>query len=301
MMTNYFKYLPVSDEDKKWGLYVLNAGCNRINKSQVYPEPRHPSHHYFRWEQGRSLDEYQVIYISNGEGVFESASCPLTRIKEGTIIFLFPNEWHRFKPNPETGWDEAWVGFEGEVARNLVDENFFTPQKPLIHIGIRENIHDLIFEIIEKTKTEKPGYQPSISGATSHLLGDVYSLTKQDNIRHENISESLINKAIFILRSNALKNFSIETVAEELDVSYSWLRKTFKLYTGIAPGQYLLQLKINKAKILLSDNTKSIKEIAYETGFESAFYFSKIFKIKVGISPETFRNQNHFIHDKGED
>lgn len=299
-MVNYYKYLPVSDEDQNWGLHVLNAGCNRIHKSAIYPEPQHPSHHYFRWEQGRVFNEYQVIYISKGEGLFESESCALTKITEGTIILLFPDEWHRFKPNPETGWDEFWVGFEGEIVQNLIRQNFFSPNKPILQAGIREDIYNLLSGIIEKTKTEKPGYQPAISGTVLHLLGDVYSLTKQADFKQENISEAIINKAIFILRSNALKNFSIEDVADELEVSYSWLRKTFKLYTGIAPGQYLLQLKINKAKMLLDENRKSIKEIAFETGFESAFYFSKIFKTKTGICPESYRKkqQDRFSADK---
>ncbi|HZX73643.1 MAG TPA: helix-turn-helix transcriptional regulator, partial [Cyclobacteriaceae bacterium] len=64
----------------------------------------------------------------------------------------------------------------------------------------------------------------------------------------------------------------------------------FKTYTGISPGQYLLQLKIERAKMLLADPTKSIKTISYELNFESMFYFSKLFKEKTGLSPENYRN-----------
>ena len=81
----------------------------------------------------------------------------------------------------------------------------------------------------------------------------------------------------------------MEKIAEELNVSYAWFRKAFKTYTGIAPNQYLLQLKIEKAKMLLLDDTKTIKEIAFGLNFESAFYFSKLFKEKIGISPELYR------------
>ncbi|MEJ7684533.1 MAG: helix-turn-helix transcriptional regulator [Segetibacter sp.] len=64
----------------------------------------------------------------------------------------------------------------------------------------------------------------------------------------------------------------------------------FKSYTGIALGQYLIQLKIEKAKILLSNPSKTIKEIAYDLHFDSCFYFSRLFKEKTGFSPDTFRN-----------
>jgi AraC-like DNA-binding protein len=81
----------------------------------------------------------------------------------------------------------------------------------------------------------------------------------------------------------------MEKVAEELNVSYAWFRKAFKNYTGIAPHQYLLQLRIEKARVLLSDPSLSIKEIAARLNFESAFYFSRLFKEKMGVGPEQYR------------
>ncbi len=74
-MQNYFKYLPVSEEDEKWGLFVLNVGASRIHKSEPYPPENHPAHHVFIWDTGRVFDEYQLIYITRGEGFFESQHC----------------------------------------------------------------------------------------------------------------------------------------------------------------------------------------------------------------------------------
>lgn len=86
-MINYYKYLPTSPEDEKWGMHVLNAGCNRICKHVDYPAHGHPAHHYFNWSTGRVLDEYQIIYIPAGNGIFESSNCDQLQVKEGTIIF----------------------------------------------------------------------------------------------------------------------------------------------------------------------------------------------------------------------
>lgn len=288
-MINYYKYLPSSAEDESWGLYVLNAGCNRINSHVDYPAPGHPAHHYFNWNKGRVLDEYQIIYIPKGEGIFESASCTQTIVKEGTILFLFPGEWHRFKPTEQTGWDEFWVGFKGAIIENLVRQNFLDLQNAVLNIGVNESIILLLTEIIEKTKEEKTGYQPLVSGIVLHLLGQIHSMTKQRGFEPGDITESIINKARIIFRTNIEQDIAMEKVAEELNVSYAWFRKAFKTYTGIAPHQYLMQLKIEKAKMLLSDNSKSIKEIAFSLNFESAFYFSKLFKEKIGVSPEVYR------------
>ena len=296
-MTNYYKYLPVSQQDENWGLHVLNTGCTRINPDQEYPAQTHPGHHYFSWQKGRVLQEYQLVYITRGAGCFESTHCSVTTIQEGTIFLLFPGEWHRFKPDTKTGWDEYWVGFEGKIPENLLQKDFFPIEEPALRTGLHENILQLFKQIIEVTRHEKAGYQPLVSGAVLYLLGIIFSLVKQQSLPADDAVGAIMSKARMLLRSSDYKNVSIETVADELGVSYSWFRKTFKAYTGMAPGQYLLQLRIEQAKQLLTDLSKSVKQIASDLNFESAFYFSALFKRKIGLSPEQYRkklNQNKF-------
>jgi AraC-like DNA-binding protein len=58
------------------------------------------------------------------------------------------------------------------------------------------------------------------------------------------------------------------------------------------PIQYHLQLRIKQAEIMLTSSNKTIKEISYELGFESAFYFSRVFKEKTNISPVDYRKMH---------
>ncbi len=290
-MINYFRYLPLSDEDQQWGLSILNAGCTHVEANQDYPYRQHPSDHYFTWSNGRVLDEYQVIYIVRGEGSFESASLPETIVEPGTVILLFPGEWHRFRPAKNTGWDEYWVGFRGEVADNLVTRKFFGVSEPLLPIGFSAEIVGLLSSMIEQARVECPGYQPFVSGMLLHLLGYVYSLNKQRSFDNADGIKSKMEQAIMLLRCKIDEDITIQEIAEELNVSYAWFRKWFKLYTGLAPQQYVIQLKMEKAKALLADSGNSIKGIAYQLRFEHPLYFSKLFKEKVGVSPELYRKR----------
>jgi len=291
-MINYYKYLPVSAADESWGLSVLNTGCTRIDAGSPYPYATHPAHHYFNWEKGRVLHEFQVIYITKGGGAFESKSGGKQNVTEGSVILLFPGERHRYKPNKKTGWDEYWVGFDGPIVQNLLNKKFFTRANPVIPVGYHEPLLHLFLEIIDKTKEEKAGYQPLIAGTVLHLLGTIYSLSQQDKFSGQNV-DAIVDKARLLFRSNIEQNISPVDVANELQISYSRFRKIFKEYTGLAPGQFQIQLKIHKAKELLSNSSKSVKEIAFELNFESNFYFSKLFKEKTGMTPVQFRNKNH--------
>src|SRR5690606_38199564 len=128
-----------------------------------------------------------------------------------------------------------------------------------------------------------------------HLLGLVHSFTKQNTLSNiDDLSGNttlLIDKAKVIFRENIEAAIKAEQVAEQLAVSYALFRKVFKTYTGIAPRQYLIQLKVETGKQLLALPDKLIKEIAYDLGFDSCFYFSKLFKEKTGLSPVSYRDR----------
>ena len=289
-MTNYYTYLPVSPEDEQWGLCVLNTGCTHIEPSSAYPFKTHPTHHYFNWNRGRVLDEYQIIYITRGQGIFESNSCQQYVVKAGTIIILFPGERHRYKPSPETGWDEYWIGIKGEIIDKLIARSFFTPENPCFYVGFNESIFNIFSGIIDKTKLDHPGCQPLISGAAFHLMGSFYAVSRQQSAQLED-KDMVVNKAKLLFRSHAEDAFSPEKAAEELQVGYSWFRKVFKSQTGFSPGEYFMQIKMEKARELLGGTRLSIKEIAYQLTFDSSHYFCKVFKERSGLTPTEYREK----------
>jgi AraC-like DNA-binding protein len=101
----------------------------------------------------------------------------------------------------------------------------------------------------------------------------------------------IINKARLLFRSNITEDFSPEIAAEKLQVGYSWFRKVFKTHTGLSPGQYYIQLKIERAKSLLNDPGIPIKQISSDLRFDSYFYFSKLFKKRTGLTPSDYRKR----------
>jgi AraC-like DNA-binding protein len=289
-MENNFKYLTHNPEDKRWGLYLMVAGSARIEPNTPYPPKGHPTGYNFQWNNGRVLQEYQLNYITEGEGIMETRKGRY-HIKAGAIILLHPDLWHRYKPVRETGWFEHYIGFRGEMAEKLIKSSNVLRNMNVLQIGFHENILHDFNDIIVETKNEKPGYHQVCSGLVMHILGQIISLEKNKNFRHTPL-ESNIQKACIIIRENVQDNINVEGIANELKVDYSQFRKAFKKYTGLSPMQYHTSLRMKQAVYLLTNTDLSIKEISTKLGFCSQYYFSKLFKGKMKKTPSRFREGN---------
>src|SRR5262249_3810682 len=122
------------------------------------------------------------------------------------------------------------------------------------------------------------------------ILGLVHALsTHTDPMRDED--ELAVERAKFYFRENLESPLDIKELMRELPMSYSKFRKLFKQATGEAPHQYHLNLRLDKARELLSTTNLNVTEVAYNLGFDSVFYFSKLFKIKNGVSPKSYRSK----------
>lgn len=286
---SFFKYLTCSDADLKWGINMTAGGFDKVAPGASYPSSGHPSTYYFEFEKGRVLKEYQVLYVTRGSGILRTETAGEIRIEEGSVFMLFPNEWHTYRPDVDLGWDEFWFGMNGTMIDNIMGkETFFSKAQPVIHVGYREFLFQLFDQIIETVKNEPPGYQQIASGMAMHVMGRLYAIGRIRLFEGKEI-ESQIRKAIIILRENLTSNISPELVADQLNIGYSWFRKMFKNYTGLSPSKYFQQIKMQRAKELLLTTDKSIKEISYELGFDTIFYFSRQFKKVTGIAPSDYK------------
>ena len=256
-LSDQLRYLTISAIDEEWGIVVTTVGYQFIPPKGNYPLSKHPDNYNFKPQTGRILNEYQLVYITKGSGYFSSQSCKMQKINAGTMILLFPGEWHSYYPDSETGWDEYWVGFRGIHIDRRVEKRFFTREEPLQHIGLSATIVGLYEDILKFASQEKTGYQEMISSIVLHILGTVY----------------------YKRRNNSFTNTYVVDKINE--------------YTGVSPAQYQLQQKLLKAKELLTSSSMNISEIAYSLKFENAGQFSTFFKKKEGVTPSEFRERAH--------
>ncbi len=284
------KYLLANERDALWGLTVSTVGYEEIKPGDAYPTRGHADGYYFELERGRELNEYQLLYLSEGEGVFHSATVREKIIREGDLFLLFPGEWHSYHPNAHTGWKSYWIGFKGRNMDDRVRAGFLTPQKPVYHVGFSDEIVRLYKEAYDSAVIEAAYSQQLMAGIVNHLIGIMYSLERNIQLSKNQTHVDMINRARLRIREALESDLTIQQVAEEMGVSYSNFRKLFKEYTGLSPATYQQDLRLQRAKELLSTTDLSVKEIAYRLNFESPDYFSAKFKIKTGRRPSELRS-----------
>jgi AraC-like DNA-binding protein len=288
--TTFFRYLPVSRRDEKWGIYANTAGESLIAPAAVYPPHGHPKGFAFDWQHGRILDSFQLVYISSGSGSFETKAGGLQRIAPGHAFLLFPGVWHRYAPDRETGWHEHWIGFDGAIPRGWRRARFFSPQSPLVKIAAEEAMLAGFRHLLQSLRANRPALQQVLAGATAHLLGICYS-SRQTAQPTPAPTGRAIEAAINRLHADFSRPVDMTLLAQKLGMSYSAFRRAFAVHTGLGPHQYLLELRLLRARHLLEETEFPVKEIAAQTGFIDEHYFSRLFRLKMKSTPSQWRQR----------
>ena len=283
------KYLLANDRDALWGLTVSTVGYEEIAPGDSYPTKGHADGYYFNVEKGRVLNEYQLLYNPEGEGVFRSQHCPEARLMPGDMFLLFPGEWHTYHPLVSTGWKSHWIGFKGKNMDDRVHHGFLSPEKPIYHVGYSSVIEELYRSAYKQAVEEAAYSQQVMAGLVNHLIGMMYSLERNIELGKNQQQVDMINRALLRIRQSLESDLTIQQVAEEMGVSYSNFRKLFKEFTGLSPATYQQELRLQRAKELLSITDLTIKEIAYRLNFDSPDYFSAKFKAKMGCKPSDIK------------
>ncbi len=287
-----FKYLIANDHDRKISAVVNAVGSQDIIPHDGYPLPVHPADYFFDTEKGRVLHEYQLLYITQGKGSFRSAagSSEEVPVNKGTLILLRPGELHSYYPHPATGWMEYYIGFEGAMFDRLIRQLGLDKGAQLWEIGLNNELTQLYMRALEIASENKTGAQALLTGIVWHMLGLVCYMIRNRTGPGASLLEQAVERAKIIMDEKINEEIDLCMLASQLNLSYSWFRKTFKDYTGLSPAKYFQQLKLRRAQRLLSDTSCSVKEIAYSLGYKSTEHFFSIFKKHAGCTPTAYRN-----------
>ncbi len=286
---NFARYLPVNEEALRWEIYCNDAGYSHVPPGTDYPPnpAEHPQSYASKVVHGRILREYQVIYITSGGGFFNDKTNGETELKAGDVFILFPGVWHSYHPVRDIGWKEYWVGFAGAHVDRLFRNKLLDPQKPIYHIGLNQEVIGDFETIMQLCRDQTPGFQIRLGALVLLLLAHIHAAEISSHVTATD--NELVQTARMVMQHHLDAGIETEQIAEEIGVDYTYLLNIFRQHTGLTPYQYFLQLRIHRAKELLSDPALSIKAVSAMMNFENQYYFSRLFKKKTGYSPSQWK------------
>lgn len=245
-------------------------------------------------EVTRVLQHHKILFIKGGSGSFKIGN-EWYPIKKGMLFYVVPNVLQTIKLNydePITFFsvhfnftniffeDNKWT--TSDIVKNL-------PLQTAQELNDYYTIENIFNKLTECWSTKQPGYEFISRTLLQQLLIAIYqNIKKQDR----NYATSLkINKIIQYMNQHTTENIKLADLAQITQLSPTYLAKIFKETTGYSIIVFFNRIKIDKAKDLLIENNRKIKEVAKEVGFSDEFYFSRVFKKAEGISPSEYYNK----------
>lgn len=268
---------------------ITCVGYEEIPAHTSYPSKKHKTGYYFDPEKGRVLNEYQLVYVTNGEGMLETEHGGEFKIKTGMVFVLFPGEWHTYRPNEDLGWSHYWIGITNQNMSRWLENSNLKIDNPVFNVGINGEILSLFQKALRIAEEEQSMYQNIINGLTNYIVALLGSVNDCQFVERCNYVDN-INQACMIM-SNEESVDSIADLARNVGMGYSLFRREFKRQKGCSPIKYLQSQKISQAERLLVNTNLSLKEITFRLSFGSPSYFSSQFKKIVGVSPTQYRNE----------
>jgi AraC-like DNA-binding protein len=219
----------------------------------------------------------------------------LVEVKSGTFITLFPDVWHRYRPNPDTGWTEYWISLGGDLLFQWHQRGLFSSARPLTTLRQPEitvkQYRDIIDFVVKHPEQDAPILTARAMAIIASALEQAQTSAESLNVNDDSIrsKDPLVAESLRVIWNNSHQRVSVDMIAKQVGVTRRTLERHFKKQLGRTLLQELVACRVQRAKRLLCETHVPIKYVAYAAGFSSLSNLCKVFRREVGITPGDYR------------
>ena len=244
---------------------------------------------------------YEIEYIAEGHAV-EVLNGNSYAIGPGTITLLSPVDFHAYHNIDENDpLVVITVQFQDLFLPKTLRNDIYMHKDPKIaETGADSVIEPMITNLYNEYQADGYAKDSFLMNGIVNLCIQVMRLVfaKQTSELLETREPSPIQDAVLYVRTHFRDNISAEAVAKSVHLSPNYFSEYFKKQTGEKFSIFVLRLRVEFAANLLRISDLSIKEVAFESGFNSAAYFSNTFKEFYGTSPERYRKEHRITQKR---
>lgn len=242
----------------------------------------------------RRLSSYFIVLVESGSITYNLELQDYT-LTDGQLLFAMPNQM--FKPPAKTGDLKYFKLLFDENTLALLPQQFPFLVNPLntptivLDSDAKERVikvfgilNQLLY--LDKAETDTEILLAYLNSLLSELNSAYFRNKEPANILNTNLSKFIEFK--LVVETSLTEQPSINTIAEKLALSTNSLYRIVKEYAGTSPKDYFTNRLMAEAQRKLRYSNISVKELAYELGFNDPDYFSRLFKKSTGKSASGF-------------
>lgn len=283
-----------------------------LNESLVAFYRMHGTSESFDYHSHR---EYEIYF-------FHAGSCrylihnQIYDLEPGDILLMDGMTLHKPNVQPNSEYIRSVVHFSPQWIKGVLKElnsmYLLDAFRKMNHCLIRtrenkkskqlEKVVQRLAEVNRRSQTHDKQTITEMKVLLLQVLVSVHQLSEMNFIKLPEKKEYKwvhAENIVTYLQSNYMYDLTLSSIAEVLNLSKSYVSHVFKEMTGFTVMEYLMACRLTQVKYLLEmQPTKSLKSVAFESGFESASHFSRYFHKKVGMTPMEYRRERKKLYNE---
>ena len=282
---NGWSYPAVHRADVARELYVTSVGRATCLQGVDYPPAGHPFEYSFSWSAGRILGDFALMWLVSGAGEAEVSGLGRAELRPGRVLFLPPGTWHRYRPDPATGWVEQWLCLNGTYLHRLAAKHVFPTSGAVLD---RQMSSQAVAQLFARIHASANHNSLSVAALAFALLALILQTDDEAPPAGRPAAESgdaLVDAAVDYIWSHSHLPLNVEEVARQVSGSRRNLERAFKACWSCGVAGEIQRARLERARDLLAESGMSVKEAGYAAGFEGARRFIESHRRAYGVSP----------------
>jgi len=233
----------------------------------------------------RRASAFILHYVTDGKGTYNGRV--MTR---GDGFVAFPGQFHTMAADADEPWHFSWISVSGNELYTLLQSVGVDAEHPYFTFSFFDELAALFDEWIYEEHADIDLHTYCIS--MLYRLLSLWRCEYRQSAHKNDLKYAGVQEAMALINDAYDTDIRIEKLAEQVHLSRKYFCRLFTEYCGISPKEYISQRRMSVAMRRLAQTDLSVAEIAASVGYSDYTQLSRLFKSKLGISPQQYRSRS---------